>query len=62
MLKENQYIKVKWKGNNKDYYESLDYTFTNFNEEFLVKAGDLPKGSHQKVEVVCDFCGDIIEK
>ena len=62
MLKENQYIKVKWKGNNKDYYESLGYTFTKFNEEFLVKAEDLPNGSHQKVEVVCDFCGDVIEK
>ena len=62
MLKENQYIKVKWKGNNKDYYESLGYTFTKFNEEFLVKAEDLPNGSHQKVEVICDFCEDVIEK
>ena len=37
MLKENQYIKVKWKGNNKDYYEFLQYvnlnTFTTTSYE-----------------------------
>lgn len=34
MLKPNQFIKVKWNGNTRKYYESKGYTFTKFGDTF----------------------------
>lgn len=59
----------------KDYklYESKGYTIPKYWDKehyrFLTKRGtkitvhvsDLPKGSHAKVEVACDYCGKIKE-
>lgn len=61
MLIPNQYILVKWNPNNKSYYESLNYRFTKFGEQFKVKAEDLPHSSHLKVKVTCDYCGKELE-
>lgn len=55
-------VKMKWLKQTKAYYIEKGYVFTKIGEEFIVKTSDLPKGSHKKVRVKCDTCGEIIEK
>lgn len=55
-------IRKKWHSNTRKYYESLGYCFTKLLDEFEVKTTDLTKGSTEKVEVQCDYCGDITIK
>lgn len=62
MLKENEYVKVRWNVNNREHYENLGYIFTKNNSEFEVKVKDLPLGSHVKISVICDYCGEEIKK
>ncbi len=57
MLVEGQKVEVKWSQRNKHYYESLGYKFTTYGDIFNICVEDLTIGSHQKVEVVCDYCG-----
>ena len=61
MLIENQYFEIKWTRSNKEWYMSRGYPFTKYGDKFQVKAEDLSKGSHIKVLVECDYCGDVIE-
>ena len=61
VLLPNQKISVTWKSNNKDYYISKGYSFTNYNEAFYVNAEDLYTKSTKKVLVVCDLCGKSYE-
>ena len=49
-------VKVKWNPRNKKYYEELGYVFTKMGDEFEVKVEDLTKGSHIKVDCLCDNC------
>jgi hypothetical protein len=43
---------------NKKHYESLGYnTNVDIGETTIIKTEHLPKGSHIKVIVACDFCG-----
>jgi hypothetical protein len=52
MIKD-KFIKVK----NSKFYRDLGY---NQNEDYImVDIKDLPKGSHQKIECICDYCGDV---
>ena len=46
--------KVKWNASNKKYYESLGYIYTKMGDEFEVRIEDLTKGSHVKVDCLCD--------
>lgn len=57
MLKENQFVTVKWNPYSQKYYQSKGYVFTKRGDEFQVKIEDLQEGSHAKVKVICDFCG-----
>ena len=57
MLKENQFIKMKWNSSNKKYFISKGYNFTKIYDEFTVKAEDLSNGSKAKVVCYCDYCG-----
>ena len=57
MLKENQYVKMKWNNSNKKHYISKGYKFTKINDEFIVKAEDLSLHSKFKVLCYCDYCG-----
>ena len=50
-------VKIKWNSKNKKYYEKLGYIFTNYGEEFEIRVEDLQKGSHVKVNCICDNCG-----
>lgn len=60
MLVENQTVKVTWGNRNKNWYEDKGYEFTKFGDKFNVAVDDLTDGSHVKVDVVCDYCGDIV--
>lgn len=55
-------IKKKWHGNTKKHYETLGYHFTKIGDEFEVDVMDLTRGSEEKVEVQCDYCGSIVIK
>ncbi|MGL4449772.1 MAG: DUF7487 domain-containing protein [Sarcina sp.] len=62
MLVKNQKAIVKWNGNTKQHYIEKGYKFTKTGEEFEVNVEDLTSGNHTKVKVVCDYCGDEVEK
>ena len=59
MLINNQYIDKKWTKKNRKWYESKGYVFSGYGELLMVKAQDLSNGSHDKVSVLCDYCGKI---
>lgn len=46
MLKENQFVTVKWNPYSQKYYQSKGYVFTKRGDEFQVKIEDLQEGSH----------------
>ena len=58
MFNENQLVEIKWVNKTRNHYESKGYVFTNYNDLFYVKAKDLPNGSKNNVEVICDFCNN----
>lgn len=62
MLVPNQYVEMRWHPQHKAYYIDKGYAFTKVGDIFMVKAEDLPKGSHAKVRVICDYCGKEILK
>lgn len=62
MLVPNQEIKTTWMPANREHYINLGYVYTQIRKPLIVKAEDLPKGSHMKVKVVCDYCGNVFEK
>ena len=59
LLVQNQKIEIHWRNNNRDYYESKGYLFTNYKDTIMVNAEDLPESSSKRVEFVCDDCGKI---
>lgn len=52
---------TKWHNTNKKWYESKGYIYTKWLGEFEVKVEDLPNGSHARISVQCDGCGEILE-
>ena len=54
----NKPIKMKWNPANKKHFESLGYIYTKIGDEFEAKVEDLSKGSHVKVDCLCDCCGE----
>lgn len=62
MLVQNQLVQTTWNSTTKKYYEKLGYKYTNMFDTFEVRIEDLPKGSHSKIKVICDFCGKHYEK
>ena len=57
MLVPNQTFLVKINSNNLEHYKSKGYE-CNKGDEIIVRAEDLTKGSHQKVKIICDGCGE----
>lgn len=57
MFDKEQLIEMQWVARNRKRYQELGYTYTKSLDTFMVKAGDLPKGSEKYVEVICDYCG-----
>ena len=60
MLIENQTIEIKWSAANKKLYMQKGYEFTNFGDAFYINVEDLTNGSHTKVKVKCDYCGETV--
>lgn len=50
-------VELKWASKNKKWYESKGYTYTKYNEKFIVDIKDISNGSNAKVLVKCDICG-----
>ena len=57
MLVPNQTFLVKINSNNLEHYKSRGYE-CNKSDEIIVRAEDLTKGSHQKVKIQCNGCGE----
>ena len=57
MLVRNQFIEVCWCPAVLQHYIKKGYAFTKMRNKFLVRAEDLPRASHKKVKVICDYCG-----
>lgn len=56
-----QTVNLKWNAKIKKHYVDLGYKFTKMGDEFSVDVNDLTKGSNVKVQVQCDYCGDIYD-
>ena len=41
------------------YYENKGYEFTSYSDVISVKTDDLHPMCNQKVDVVCDICGEV---
>lgn len=55
-------VEVKWSGNNMSTYIEKGYEFTKFGDVFKVSTDDLMKGSNVRVDVKCDYCGEVVNK
>lgn len=62
MLVKNQKVEVSWHPSTRKHYEELGYKFTKYRDIFTVPAEQLSKGSEHKVEVMCDYCENVIIK
>lgn len=51
-------VLVKWNSRTKKYYENLGYTFTKIGDSFEIDVNHLKNGSNERVECVCDYCGE----
>ena len=60
MLIENQIVEMVWSTSNRKKYVQKGYNFTDFGNVFNVKVEDLSNGSHARVKLKCDYCGEIV--
>ena len=58
MIVEGQKFNIKITKNNIQHYLDKGYN-VKLKDVVMVKAEDLPSGSHYKVYVMCDYCGEI---
>jgi hypothetical protein len=61
MLLENQKIKITISKRNISIYKKIGYKNISIGDELFIDVKDLSKGSRQKVDVKCDYCGRIIK-
>lgn len=52
-----QEIEIKWHYSNREYYESMGYFGFENGKRFTINVADLKKGSHVKLDCMCDRCG-----
>lgn len=57
MIPEQKVI-VHWSGKNIKHYIEKGYTYTKNHDELTVDVKDLPFNATQKIEVICDYCGE----
>lgn len=55
-------IEIKWRTNNRDWYEARGYEFTKSGDSFIVNVNDLSVGSRTLIDIRCDYCGDIFTR
>jgi rubrerythrin len=53
-------VKIRWKSNNKKWYEGNGYIFTKMGDDFQVKIDDLSRGTNTLVDIQCDGCKEIL--
>jgi len=51
-----KFVDIKMGYWNVKYYTSLEYS-VKFNDVITIPINMLPKGSHVKIEIICDYCG-----
>lgn len=61
MLVENQTTDVKITRRNINIYKSSGYSNAALGEMLTIRVEDLTRGSHTKVKVKCDYCGEIVD-
>lgn len=61
MLVKNQKTKVKITKANKEWYKQRGYSDICEKDIILIDVEDLTPGSHFKVKVICDYCGEIVD-
>lgn len=54
-------VKLKWCSKTKYHYINCGYEFTKIGDYFEANINDVTKGSSVKVNVKCDYCGNIYE-
>jgi len=54
----DEFVEIKWHASNKKYLVDLGYTYTGIGTIVLIKVCDLKLGSHCKLHVKCDVCGN----
>ena len=59
MIIPNQMVEVHWCPANKTHYEFLGYKYTGCRDSLMVKAEHLLPKSTIKVQVQCDYCGEV---
>lgn len=62
MLIPNQTIIMTWTNSNKKHYINKGYTYTKNGDNFIVNVEDMPRGSHKKIQIQCDYCKQIFTK
>ncbi len=62
MLVKDQKVKVKWHGKNVKHFKERGYEYTKLGDEFYIDPKDLPRKSHTKVNVKCDYCGLVYKR
>ena len=55
-------VKIQWTVDNRNYYESKGYKFTDYRKSFKILVKDLQPNSIKKIFIKCDFCGNITKK
>lgn len=55
-------VKVKWNSRNKKALINSGYVFTKLGDKITINIEHLSKGSNTKIEVKCDYCGEVVEK
>lgn len=55
-------VQLKWNGSNKSYLISKGYIFTKINDIIKINVFDLMENSNVKIEVKCDYCGEVFSR
>jgi hypothetical protein len=57
-----QFVTIKIGSRNMNHYKSIGYSDVKLNDEITIPIEHLPKGSHEIIDVECDFCKTIVKK
>lgn len=58
----DEFVEVIWSNGMKRYYKNKGYIFTRKGAKFKVKVSDLMDTSKEKVNCICDYCGEPFQR
>ena len=61
MIITPQFITTKMGGRNIKHYKNLGYDVKLY-DSIKVPVDHLPFGSHEKIQIICDYCGEFVYK